>query len=159
MPGKRIVPCRLGGSNSPAVRSVRHSSRTACSAAGVRVVTRSSVNLGRVNGGGRVGRSCVVASCSPGTSDGGHAQLLHREDGLAGLAVEHVGAAVLRDLRDDVAALAVLRDRDQSAGAAGKSRSQTSCLTAWKCQTRSPVAAFRHRIVFANRLSPCRFAP
>ena len=43
-----------------------------------------------------------------------------------------------------------------SEGAAGKSRSQRSCLTAWKCQTRSPVSALRQRIVFANRLSPCR---
>ena len=71
MPGNSTVPCRLGGSNSPALRSLSHSSRTAFSASGVRVVIRSSVNFCRVNGGGSVGSTCVGDSFSPGTSEAG----------------------------------------------------------------------------------------
>ena len=71
MPGKRIVPCVLGGSYSPRFLSLSHSSRTACSAAGVRFVIRSSVNCCRVKGGGSVGSTCVGAACSPSTSEAG----------------------------------------------------------------------------------------
>src|SRR5215204_5734886 len=71
MPGNRMVPCRLGGSNSPRLRSFSHASRTAACAAGVRVVIMSSVNTCLVNGGGSVGSTCVADARSPGTSDAG----------------------------------------------------------------------------------------
>ena len=66
-----MVPCRLGGSNSPRLRSFSHASRTAACAAGVRVVIMSSVNTWRVNGGGSVGSTCVADARSPGTSEAG----------------------------------------------------------------------------------------
>ena len=128
IPGNRIVPCRLGGSNSPPFRSADHSARTASSARGVRFVIRSSVKRCRVNGGGRVGSTCVAASCSPSISDAG----------AFSCSIGNSGWPLSRSSTYSRPFFAVCATTSRfrpscrmvmSDGGAGKSRSQTSCFT------------------------------
>ena len=110
MPGNSTVPCRLGGSNSPALRSFSHARERP-----VRIwrPLRDEVfgeHLPRERRRQR-GQPLRGERRSPGTSEAGYLHLLHRKDRFARLAVEDVGLAVLGDLRDDVAAATVLGDR------------------------------------------------
>ena len=70
-PGKEHRALHAGRIELAALPQLLPRSRTAFSASGVRFVIRSSVNRCRVNGGGSVGSICVVAACSPSTSEAG----------------------------------------------------------------------------------------
>ena len=101
-PGKIIVPCVLGGTNWPPLRTRRSRSRTAAREAGEMSVASSSVKACRAKAGGFTGTGWVGHARSPFRSDAGTSPLLDREERLARLAVEDEHVARLRGLRDGV---------------------------------------------------------
>ena len=105
---------------------------------GVRLRRATGQQIGgercRANGSGRRGTGCVREARSPGTGLAGTGSLVHREERRAGLAIEHEDEALLGRLRHRVDRAAVARTVT-SVGGGGKSRSQMSWCTAWKCQT------------------------
>ena len=76
------VPSRLGGTNWPALRTLRKRSSTAACASGVRLVTMSSVKIWRAKGGGFSGSGCFAAVASPSTSEAGTARSSIGNSGL-----------------------------------------------------------------------------
>ena len=66
------------------------------------------------SGGRSAGKGWVGDSTSPATPPCGDWALLDRQDGLAGLAVEHKDQPLLGALDDDVALLAVECDRGEA---------------------------------------------
>ena len=134
MPGKRIVPCRLGGSYSPAERTsaIAFSIALRAGRSAVGDDTAASVRVKGVAGC----RSRVVAKRWRARRDGFSAASIGH--GLLVLVVEE-RVPFFAILRHDVVALAVFVMGDQGRGG-GEVVPQTLVLT-WKCETRLLVAA------------------
>jgi hypothetical protein len=69
-----IVPRVFGGSYIPLVLYARKNFSAESCAAGVRVVSMSSVSVCRTNGGGSTGYGCSSAARSPSVVDAGTAR-------------------------------------------------------------------------------------
>ncbi len=100
----------------------------------------ASVRPCRANGGGFTGRGCVGEANSPSTCDGGtgrssigksDAPVRRSSTNVSPYFVTCATASICRPSWVTVT----------SVGGAGKSQSQMSCFTPWKCQTRRPVRA------------------
>ena len=156
-PGNTTVPSNDGGSNIPERMARKRFSTSAC-ASGVRVVSIASVRPCRANGAGFTGRGCVGEANSPSTRDGGtgrssigksEAPVFRSSTNVSPYLVTCATASIWRPSRVTVT----------SVGGAGKSQSQMSCFTPWKCQMRLPVRASSASTQSANRLSPWRVVP
>ena len=118
----------------------------------------ASVSPCRANGGGFTGRGCVGEANSPSTRDGGtgrssigksDAPVLRSSTNVSPYFVTWATASTRRPSRVTVTRV----------GGAGKSQSQMSCFTPWKCHRRLPVRASSASTQSENRLSPLRVVP
>ena len=152
-------PCRTSkGANCPSLFIFSNFSRAHWWTSGVRLVSRSRVSNCRANGTGFVGIGWVSAVTSPSTcwpdtcgtrSERADSRWCGRTGTPGACLVACATASIVFPSRLTVT----------STGGAGRSRSQISCFTTWKCQIRFPVAASSAIRQLANRLSPVRLAP
>ena len=118
----------------------------------------SAVSSCLANGSGLVGSGCVSDATSPAIVLAGYFLYWIGNNGVP-LTRSNTKTWPVFVVIDTASTSLPSRLTVINEGGEGRSRSQISCFTVWKCQIRLPVFASSARRVLAKRLSPSRSRP